>query len=343
MPRFFSLAVLLATALAVATSTASATSLVSDPVQRPNPPDAVGIRLVDVPADLIKDPRARQYIVDSLKPGVTVKRRIEVSNKSADALHVAVYPGAADIRRGSFVGAAGNTGNELTTWIKPGQLVLDVPAHSRARDTVTISIPKDAAPGERYGVVWAQVSGRDLGSGITLVSRTGIRLYLSVGGNNPPRARFTMDDMTAGRDARGRAVVHAKVHNTGGRALDLTGALKMSQVSGSISAGPYPIDSGKSLAPGQSTSVNVIVTDQVTDGPWDVSLTLKSGLLEVTHEARITFPKGPGMAAAVLSHPDRQSPLNWRIISASMALVLMLVATLAIIRPYRRSARGDDS
>lgn len=117
----------------------------------------------------------------------------------------------------------------------------------------------------------------------------------------------------------------------------------MSQVSGSISAGPYPIDSGKSLAPGQSASVNVIVTDQVTDGPWDVSLTLKSGLLEVTHEARITFPKGPGMAAAVLSRPDRQSPLNWRIISASMALVLMLIATLAIIRPYRRSARGDDS
>ncbi len=75
------------------------------------------------------------------------------------------------------------------------------------------------------------------------------------------------------------------------------------------------------------------MTDQVTDGPWDVSLTLKSGLLEVTHEARIAFPKGPGMAAAVLSHPDQQSPLNWRIISASMALVLMLFATLAIIRP----------
>ncbi|MFE2516783.1 hypothetical protein [Streptomyces mirabilis] len=121
----------------MATSTASATSLVSDPVQRPNPPDAVGIRLVDVPADLVKDPRARQYVVDSLKPGVTVKRRIEVSNKSADALHVAVYPGAADIRRGSFVGAAGSTGNELTTWIKPSRLSLDIPAHSRARDTVT--------------------------------------------------------------------------------------------------------------------------------------------------------------------------------------------------------------
>ncbi|MFF7879556.1 hypothetical protein ACH40F_13245 [Streptomyces sp. NPDC020794] len=120
----------------------------------------MGIRLVDVPADLVKDPRARQYIIDSLKPGVTVKRRSEVSNKSDDVLHVAVYPGAADIRRGAFVGAAGSTRNELTTWIKPGRLSLDIPAHSRAPDTVTIALPKDAAPGERYGVIRAQVSGR---------------------------------------------------------------------------------------------------------------------------------------------------------------------------------------
>jgi hypothetical protein len=334
--------VLVATAFAVAAGTASATSLVSDPVQRPNPPDAVGIRLVDVPADLVKDPRARQYIVDSLRPGVTVKRRIEVSNKSDESLHVAVYPGAADIRRGSFVGAAGSTGNELTSWVKPRQLSLDIPAHSRARDTVTIAIPEDAAPGERYGVVWAQVSGRDLGSGITLVSRTGIRLYLAVGGDNPPRARFTVDNMTAERDAGGRAVVHAKVHNTGGRALDLTGTMKMSQVSGSIHAGPYLVDSGKSLAPGQSASVNVIVTDQVTDGPWDVSLKLKSGLLEVTQGARITFPKGPGMTEAVLSGRDRQSPLNWSLISAAAGLILLILGTLAMIRSHRRGAGGNE-
>jgi hypothetical protein len=208
---------------------------------------------------------------------------------------------------------------------------------------VTITIPKDAAPGERYGVVWAQVSGRDLGSGITLVSRTGIRLYLSVGGNNPPRARFTVDSMTAERDASGYAVVHAKVHNTGGRALDLTGALKMSQVSGNINAGPYPVDSGKTLAPGQSASVNAVVTDQVTDGPWNVSLTLKSGLLEVTNKARITLPNRPGMAAAALSSDDQQSPLNWRLISASAGLVLLIFGTLGIIRTYRRRAGGNDS
>ncbi|MFF7879555.1 hypothetical protein ACH40F_13250 [Streptomyces sp. NPDC020794] len=73
--------------------------------------------------------------------------------------------------------------------------------------------------------------------------------------------------------------------------------------------------------------MNVIVTDQVTDGPWDVSLTLKSGLLEVTNKARITFPNGPGMVAAALSNDDQQSSPNWRLISASTALVRTLSPT----------------
>ncbi len=57
---------------------------------------------------------------------------------------------------------------------------------------MTIAIPKDAAPGERYSVVSASVA-TCTGSGITLVSRAGIRLYLSVGGNNPrvPASRWT--------------------------------------------------------------------------------------------------------------------------------------------------------
>jgi hypothetical protein len=47
---------------------------------------------------------------------------------------------------------------------------------------VTIRVPRDAAPGERYGVVWAETrAGPDSGDGITQVNRVGIRLYLSVG------------------------------------------------------------------------------------------------------------------------------------------------------------------
>ena len=182
------------------------------------------MRLVEIPVDLADDPRAQQYIIDNLTPGTTVKRRIEVSNTTDATLHVNVYPGAATITHGSFVGAAGNTRNELSSWTTLEHKTLDVPAHDTARDTVTIAVPKDAAPGEQYAVVWAQVSGTR-GAGVALVSRTGIRVYLSVGGHNPPAPNFTATTVTAERDRGGRAVVRAPDRNTGGRALDLSGTL----------------------------------------------------------------------------------------------------------------------
>ncbi|MGW7367146.1 hypothetical protein ACWGI8_27855 [Streptomyces sp. NPDC054841] len=338
MRRFISLTVLVAAAIALATGAASPASRASDPAHRPAPPDAgsIGVRIVDVPVDLIDDPRARQYVIDNLKPGITVHRRIEVSNASDSALQVAVYPGAADIRRGAFVGAAGSIGNELTSWIKLSRRSLDIPARSTALSTVTIAVPEDAAPGERYGVVWAQVSGRDTGAGISLVNRTGIRIYLSVGGNNPPQPKFTVDTMTAARDRDGRAVVRAQVHNTGGRALDFTGDMKMKQVSGSLSAGPYPVRLGTSLKPGQTEPVTVTVTDQVQDGPWEVSLRLKSGLLEETHKARITFPHGPGIAGAVPSQLDDGGALDPVFIAAAAAVVLLLAGVLGVVRATRR-------
>ena len=70
-------------------------------------PGGVGVRLLDVPADAVNNPRAREYIVDNLTPGTAIRRRIEVSNSTKAELHVAIYPAAAAISQGSFVGAPG--------------------------------------------------------------------------------------------------------------------------------------------------------------------------------------------------------------------------------------------
>ena len=45
---------------------------------------------------------------------------------------------------------------------------------------VTISVPSDAEPGERYGAVWAEVRSAPIdGSSVIQVNRVGLRLYLS--------------------------------------------------------------------------------------------------------------------------------------------------------------------
>ncbi|GAA1239952.1 hypothetical protein GCM10009665_33520 [Kitasatospora nipponensis] len=304
---------------------------------------SVGVRLVDIPADLADDPRARQYVIDNLAPGTTVHRRIEVTNKTASLLHVNVYPDAADISHGAFVGAAGRTVSELTSWTTMEKEGIDIPSGASVRDTVTFAIPKDAPPGERYGVIWAQV-GDEHKSGVTLVNRTGIRVYLSVNGDNPPAPKFSIDTMTAQRDATGRAIVQAQVHNTGGRALDLTGTLKLAQVRGQLNAGPYTVELGTSLAPGQSEPVKAVVTDPVEDGPWEATFELKSGLLDETYHAEITFPRsgvGPPVAAQLAPTSTRLPHLTLALIAltALLTAVLTAIGVARVRRARRRSAR----
>lgn len=300
-------------------------------------PGSVGVRLLDVPVSLADDPRAQQYIIDNLTPGTTVRRRIEVTNTTDSPLRVAVYPAAAHIAHGAFVGAAGNTKNEPSSWTTMEKPTLVVPAHDQAIDTAKIAVPKDAAPGEKYAVIWAQVSG-GRGGGIALVNRAGIRVYLSVGGHNPPASDFAARTMTAERDAGGHAVVRAQVRNTGGRALDLSGTLKLSGVSGNLSAGPYRVDLGTSLAPGQSEPVTIPVTDQVADGPWKATLELKSGLLDKTFHARIRFPHGEGVgpAAVVDSMTSGRFAVPFRV----LVLLILVAGTALLVTVGRRRRRG---
>ncbi|MGW4513819.1 VOC family protein [Streptomyces sp. NPDC004393] len=109
------------------------------------------VRLVDVPASLANDTRVRQYVIDNLRPGTTIRRRVEVANTSDGPAGVVMYPSSARIKHGSFIGTFGRRRNELTSWMSLGKKWLRVPAHSTARTSVTIHVPRDAAPGERYG------------------------------------------------------------------------------------------------------------------------------------------------------------------------------------------------
>jgi hypothetical protein len=67
-----------------------------------------------------------------------------------------------------------------------------------------------------------------------------IRLYLSVGPGGAPAANFTIDSLTAKRTPDGHPTVLARVHNTGGRALDMNGTLRLVDGPGALDAGPYP-------------------------------------------------------------------------------------------------------
>lgn len=291
----------------------------------------IGIRLVEAPVATRDNPRARVYIIDHVKPGTTVERRIEVSNDTGKAADVAIYPAAAAIKNGAFLGQQGKTPNELSTWT-----TVNIP-HLRLADgatkmvDATIDVPSDAAPGEQYAVLWAQTTSGGT-SAVTQVSRVGIRVYLSVGPGGEPASAFKIESFTAERDPSGTPVVAATIHNTGGRALDLRGELTLSEGPGGLSAGPFPVTLGTTLGRGQTESVTARLDKQLPNGPWKAHLEVTSGLLTETAQATLTFPtSGTGETVTI---SDGTNVWGW--IGVGLLLLLLVGALWFLTHRGRR-------
>jgi hypothetical protein len=297
----------------------------------------IGLQLLDAPVAAGNDPRAQIYIVDHLAPGVVIHRRIEVSNTTASTAHIILYPASATIEDGTFVGAAGHTQNDVSSWTSVYPESVDVAANSSALALVSITVPIDPAPGERYAVVWAEVRSAPVaGGGIVQVSRVGIRLYLSVGPGGAPAPDFTIDSLTATRSADGQPTVLASVRNTGGRALDMSGTLKLEAGPSGLSAGPFPATLGTTLAIGDTEGVTFVLDRQLPAGPWDAQITLRSGLLARSARATITFPK-VGAALPVKATSTRP---GWLYPAAAAGIIVVLSLATATQFHARKRGRG---
>lgn len=262
------------------------------------PPQTVGIRIVDGPANRTDDPRALQYIVDHLSPGTTITRRVEVSNNTAESQVVQLYAAAGSIADGSFQFGEGRAANDLTRWTTVDPPTVSPAAGEKTLATVTIAVPADAAPGEQYAVVWAELAPAvPAGGGITSVNRVGVRIYLSVGPGGEPASDFAITAIQAQRADDSSPVLVATVKNTGGRALDLSGELRLNNGPGGLSAGPFNAKLGTTLGLGQSEPVLVTLDRAIPLGPWDARIVLRSGTTEREATARITFPEGAGSSS----------------------------------------------
>jgi hypothetical protein len=167
-----------------------------------------------------------------------------------------------------------------------------VPAGQRILATASIAVPQDVKSGERYAVLLAELPAQ--GSGVKVLNRVGVRVYLDVGRGAVPASDFRVDSLQASRASDGHPVVTAQVHNTGGRALDMRGSLTLSDGPDGLSAGPFPATLGTTLAPGQTEPVTVNLGKSIRGGPWTARLTLTSGLLTRRAEGKLTFPDAAG-------------------------------------------------
>ncbi|MDR2279962.1 MAG: DUF916 domain-containing protein [Gordonia sp. (in: high G+C Gram-positive bacteria)] len=270
---------------------AIATGLAPEASAEPSTPEgSIGIRLLDVPVKAKNDPRAKLYIVDNVKPGATITRRVQVTNNTGAKATVKMYAGPAQIVGNTFVPDAPGATNALTTWITVDKPSVTLDDGETAKVAVTIKIPADAPEMEQYGVVWASLTTPGKDGGIGAESRVGVRVYLSVGAGNGPPSDFSIDSLTGKRDDDNGATVVAKVTNTGGRAVDVSGTLKLTKGPGDLSAGTVG-STGVTIPPGASSDVVFTVPNSASlpDGPWSASVALQSGVHKHTSDQTITF------------------------------------------------------
>ena len=255
-------------------------------------------------------------------------------------MHVDLYSGAAQLSDGRFVPLERTKDNDLAAWTTVSPDAFDIRSSDEATATVTIDVPRDASAGERYGVVWAQLPASTPSDGGTSeVNRVGIRIYLSVGTGGEPSSDFDIDSLTAQRSKDGTPVVVARVRNTGGRALDMSGSLRLTNGPAELTAGPFPAKLGTTLGIGQTEPVTVRLNKQLPNGPWDATMTLRSGLTERSATATIRFPEGRSSAA----QPVKPESSGWVTpVLAAIVAIALLVSLLWWFR-WRKRRRETTS
>jgi len=295
-------------------------------------PNSVGIRIMDVPVSEAHDPRASAYIIDHLNPGTTIHRRLQLSSTSPTTQKVTLYAGAATIVKNSFTVAAGTTGNDLTSWMKVSPATVSLAPRSKKIVNVTVVVPKMASEGERYGVVWAQLSHLNA-NGITEINRVGIRLYLDIGPGGAPPTEFTVTGLAAGPRSGTWPTVTANVTDTGQRALDLTGAMTLSNADGSVKAGPFQVQGGITLLPGHVAPVTVVINRALPTGTWNADLKVTADT--TTREVKGTVVLGPANTIKTVKEAQSTSVLPTVLLIAAVVLLLGVIAYLLIRRRSR--------
>ncbi|MDP3713078.1 MAG: hypothetical protein Q8R60_11420 [Mycobacteriales bacterium] len=336
---------LLLTGLVLAIPGATGPAAVAAPGPGPTPvgvcQPGLGIGLTEAPSNAT-DPRATTYVVDSVRPGTRFERQFQVCNGTRSPITVQLYAGAATVGGGAFTVTEGRQGNELSGWVTVRPATVTVPPGERRRATAAFDVPAAAEPGERYGVLLAELPAQAGATGLPTASRVGVRIYLDVTGGAAARTDFDIESLAASRRADGTPIVTALVRNTGARAIDPAGALSLTEGPGGLSGGPFPATTGTTVGIGETSPVTVVLDKAIAGGPWLATLTLKAGAVERRERARVTFPDGVGTSAPPVETEDvplaKDRSVLIPVAGGLIGLLLLLLLVAALLTSRKRAA-----
>lgn len=306
----------------------------------------VGVALLEAPTDRADDPRALVYVVDHLRPGDVIERRIGISNSTDSAVTVDLYAGAAEINADGWAPMEGRTANEATSWTTITPSAATVPINSRAEAVIRVAVPDDATAGEHYAVAWAQLPVESGGT-VDVTHRVGIRVYLSVGEGPEPTSDFAIRSAEAITDADGTRRLSVEIDNTGGRAIDVSGEVMLTAGPGGSTAGPFRSPTGPTLGPDDTGLLSLPVPADLPDGTWTAQVVARSGVLERRAEVSVSWSDSSGPVDAIgtdegsddglaVTAADRSFGDVGTLVVSLLAAMLILAVAATALRTHRR-------
>lgn len=211
----------------------------------------------------------RQNYGYTINPGGQLTDAFVVTNHGTTPLDLAVY--AADgftNPKGQFdLLAGGGTSKTVGAWVHPDRADVTVQAGASVEVSFTVTIPKDATPGDYLGGIVTSLT-RTQADGTSVDRRAGIRVHLRVSGELTPR--LAVENLRV--DYSGKANLFGKrdatvtytIRNTGNAIL--AGRQTVSLVSPFGHAQAGKIADSPQLLPGETWKVSVPV-HAVTPAP----------------------------------------------------------------------------
>jgi hypothetical protein len=167
--------------------------------------------------------------------------------------------------------------------------------------------------------------------GVREVARVGIRVYLAVTRGGVPPTKYEITSITGRRLASGQPLIVARVKNTGGRAVDLSGTVGLADGPGRTRSGPFPAQKIVTIAPGQSWDITFAPPRSLPEGSWRATVSLVSGMTTATGTVSVQL-------VPLAATPSGPSVMTWVWLSlGGLALVLMLVMGPYALRERRRA------
>lgn len=283
------------------------------------------------PASSAEEVGNRPNLSYTIAPGDTVTDAVTVYNLGNVPLVFRVYAtDAFNNDDGTFALLAGDKPPvDVGTWLKVDQEAVSVPPRMQTTIPFTITVPRDAAPGDHVGAVLASSATlSNSGDGqteLTVDRRTGTRLFVRVAGDLRTEFGITAletDYHHSVNSFGGSATVRFRVENRGNVRLSGTPLVEVGGPFGVLSK-TVKMPKISELLPGEHADLSV----EVADVP---ALFVNSTKVSIR-------PEGDGVAEAPTS---TASATQFAPPVTLLLLVLVVVLLLLARRSRRRRAQG---